>query len=45
MGHTLEEGKAMAQAIMEKVAVPEVVQMKITRDTQRGAGGFGSTTG
>ena len=45
MGHTLEQGKAMAQVIMEKVAMPEVLEMKITKDTQRGAGGFGSTTG
>ena len=44
-GHTLEQGKAMAQVIMEKVAMPEVVEMRITRDTQRGAGGFSSTTG
>ena len=45
MGHTLEQGEAMAQVIMEKVATPEVVEMKINKDTQRGAGGFGSTTG
>ena len=44
IGHTLEEGKAIAQVIMEKAAMPEVVEMKIARDTQRGAGGFGSTT-
>ena len=44
IGHTLEEGKAMAQIIMEKAAMLEVVEMKIARDTQRGAGGFGSTT-
>ena len=29
---------------MEKAAMPEVVEMKITKDTQRGTGGFGSTT-
>ena len=45
VGHTLEQGKAMAQVIMEKAAMPEVVEMKIARDTQRGTGGFGSTTG
>ena len=45
IGHTLEQGEAMAQVIMEKVAMPEVVEMKITKDTQRGAGAFGSTTG
>ena len=45
MGHTLEHGEAIAQVIMEKAAMPEVVEMKIARDTQRGAGGFGSTTG
>ena len=45
IGHTLEQGGAMVQVIMEKAAMPEVVEMKIARDTQRGAGGFGSTTG
>ena len=45
MGHTLEQGEAIAQMIMEKAAMPEVVEMKIARDTQREAGGFGSTTG
>ena len=45
MGHTLEQGEPMAQAILEKAAMPEVVEMKIARDTQRGASGFGSTTG
>ena len=44
MGHTLEQGEAMAQVIMEKAAMPKVVEMKIAKDTQRGAGGFGSTT-
>ena len=44
-GHTLEQGKAMAQVIMEKAAMPKVVEMKITRDTQRGTGGFSSTSG
>ena len=45
VGHTLEQGEAMAQVIMERAAMPKVVEMKIARDTQRGAGGFGSTTG
>ena len=45
VGHTLEQGKAMAQVIMEKAAMPEVVEMKIAKDTQKGTGGFGSTTG
>ena len=40
----LEWGEAMAQVIMEKAAMPEVVEMKIAKDTQRGTGGFGSTT-
>ena len=44
IGHTLEEGEAIAQVIMEKAAMPKVVEMKIARDTQRGVGGFGSTT-
>ena len=45
MGHTLEQGEAMAQVIMEKAAMPEVVEMKIAKDTQRGTGGFSLTTG
>ena len=45
VGHTLKQGEAMAQVIMERAAMPEVVEIKITRDTQRGAGGFDSTTG
>ena len=40
----LERGEAVAQVIMEKAAMPEVVEMKIAKDTQRGTGGFGSTT-
>ena len=40
----LERGEAMAQIIMEKAAMPEVVEMKIAKDTQRGTGGFGLTT-
>ena len=40
----LEEGEAIAQVIMEKAAMPVVVEMKISKDTQRGTGGFGSTT-
>ena len=44
MGHTLEEGEPMAQIIMKKVAMLEVVEMKIARDTKRGAGRFRSTT-
>ena len=45
VGHTLEQGEAMAQVVMEKAAMPEVVEMKIAKDTQRGAGGFSSTMG
>ena len=45
VAHILEHGEAMAQVIMEKAAMPEVVEMKIARDTERGAGGFGSTIG
>ena len=44
VAHILEQGEAIAQVIMEKAAMPEVVEMKITKDTQRGTGGFGSTT-
>ena len=42
--HILEQGEAIAQVIMEKAAMPEVVEMEIAKDTQRGTGGFGSTT-
>ena len=42
--HILEQGEAIAQVIMEKAAMPEVVEMKIAKNTQRGTGGFGSTT-
>ena len=42
--HILEHGEAMSQVIMEKAAMPEVVKMKIAKDTQRGTGGFGLTT-
>ena len=40
----LERGEAIAQVIMEKAAMPVVVEMKTAKDTQRGTGGFGSTT-
>ena len=40
----LEQGEAIAQVIMEKAAMPVVVEMKIAKDTERGTGGFGSTT-
>ena len=40
----LEGGEAIAQVIMEKAAMPEVVEIKIAKDTQRGTGGFVSTT-
>ena len=42
--HIFEEGEAIAQVIMEKAAMPVVVEMKIAKDTERGTGGFGSTT-
>ena len=40
----LEQGETIAQVIMEKAAIPVVVEMKIAKDTERGTGGFGSTT-
>ena len=40
----LEQGEAIAQVIMEKAAMPVVVEMKIAKNTQRGTGGFGLTT-
>ena len=42
--HIVEKGEAIAQVIMEKAAMPVVVEMKIAKDTERGTGGFGSTT-
>ena len=32
------------QVIRERAAIPEIVETKISRDTSRGAGGFGSVT-
>ena len=40
----LEQGEAIAQVIMEKAAMPVVVEMKMAKNTERGTGGFGSTT-
>lgn len=36
-------GNRIAQLILEKIAIPEVVETEELDDTVRGAGGFGST--
>jgi dUTP pyrophosphatase len=33
----------VAQLILERIATPEVVEVDSLGDTQRGAGGYGST--
>ena len=43
VGYFLKSGWPMAQVIMEKAVVPEVVQAQILDQTERGAQGFGST--
>ncbi|KAG6500876.1 hypothetical protein ZIOFF_040734 [Zingiber officinale] len=40
----LNQGEAIAQVILEKIATPEVVQLVELPKTIRGTGGFGSTT-
>lgn len=37
------KGDRVAQLILERILTPEVVEVADLDDTQRGAGGFGST--
>lgn len=39
----IHEGDRIAQAILEKIEVPDVVLVDDLSDTSRGAGGYGST--
>lgn len=39
----VKAGDRVAQLVLEKIAVPEVVEVADLDDTSRGAGGFGST--
>lgn len=42
---TVKVGDRVAQLILEKIETPEVVEVADLDDTERGAGGFGSTGG
>jgi len=35
----------MAQLVLERIVTPEVVEVEELEDSERGAGGFGSTGG
>lgn len=39
----IQKGDRIAQLIVEAILTPEVIQVKELDDTERGAGGFGST--
>lgn len=39
----MKRGDRVAQLILEKIMTPEVEEVQDLDDTQRGAGGFGST--
>ena len=39
----VKRGDRVAQLILERIATPEVVEVESLDDTQRGAGGYGST--
>lgn len=40
---TLIKGSRMAQMVLEKIATPDVEEVKDLDDSARGSGGFGST--
>ena len=40
---TVKQGDRIAQLILERITTPDVVQVESLEDTDRGAGGFGST--
>ena len=42
-GYLFEEGEAIAQIILTKTAVPQIIETVIAVDTERGIKGFGST--
>lgn len=39
----MKRGDRVAQLILERIITPEVVEVESLDDTDRGAGGFGST--
>lgn len=39
----VKKGDRVAQLIIERISTPPVVEVKELDDTERGAGGFGST--
>lgn len=41
--YTIEPFERIAQMVIEPVALPEIVEVETLDDTDRGAGGFGST--
>ena len=40
---TISTGERIAQLVVTPVLIPEYIEVEILSDTQRGAGGFGST--
>lgn len=40
---TVKRGDRVAQLILERIATPQVLEVASLDDTQRGAGGYGST--
>ena len=41
--HAVKRGDRIAQLILERIATPEVLEVDSLEETQRGAGGYGST--
>jgi dUTP pyrophosphatase len=41
--YTIEQGHKIAQALIQKVEHPEIIETQELTDSSRGAGGFGST--
>ena len=41
--YTLDEDEPMAQVILTKATIPEVIETQIAANTERGTSGFGST--
>ena len=39
----MRKGDRVAQLILERIITPEVLEVEDLEDTQRGAGGYGST--
>lgn len=41
----IQQGDRMAQLVLERIVTPEVMEVEELEDSERGAGGFGSTGG